>query len=492
MADADDLLAERARDFLRAAFAVLVEQHVLPRPRFHPYLQVGRDYFGTDLMPLQEFVSLEEAINQRHPRFSEETPLMNRDFANGYIFSFLEASVARIARSGRELRPDVPEVNECIAALAAEVDAERWEVACCREVCHLTTSDGQPLGIGGLVVFPITAEAAGHSREAARIIDSVIPNGLSAFDRDAPGGWAPPQSIVVAKEESGKLFEAGRLLSGRIEQFLLVSRLLHAGTCQSLYEVQGETSPVRRFDPILEHFRGSGVGLASGTQMVRRTVRLGEADVAAYDGLLAALRLANPPRENMVRTSFTVALHKFQSSYHAYRWDEQVVDLATAFEAALSGTAKNEVLLRLRTRSAALLATDRDPAGAVFRDVGLLYDLRSTLVHGGDLPEKKLRKTVTAISTVPDDAMFGVAIGHAVDRLRDLVRRSLLARICLSHGSDPLWALDDDAGVDEQLADDDTRRRWRAAWRDVLGSFGAASAADRPRAAADYISPHDR
>jgi len=331
--DADDLLAERARCFLRAAFVVLEGQHVLPPPRFHPYLKVGRDYFGPDLMSLEEFVSLETAINQRHPRFSEETPLMDRDFANGYIFSFLEASVARIARAGSEMRPEVPQVEECIAALAAEVDAECWEVACCREVCHLSTSDGQPLDISGVYVLPINAEPAGHSREAARIIDSVIPNCLSAFGRGSPGGWAPPQSIVVAKEKSVEPFEAGRLLSGRIEQFLLASRLLYAGTCESLYEVQGETSPVRRFDPILEHFQGGGVGSASGTRMVRRTVRLGESDVAAFDGLLAALRSANPHRENMMMTSFTVALHKFQSSYHAYRWDEQVVDLATAFEA---------------------------------------------------------------------------------------------------------------------------------------------------------------
>lgn len=95
---------------------------------------------------------------------------------------------------------------------------------------------------------------------------------------------------------------------------------------------------------------------------------------------------------------------------------------------------------RLRFRVAALLATDDDPALALFRDVGLLYGLRSRLVHGGQIQEKDLRKDLGRISTVPAenfDYRFGVALGHAVDRMRDLVRRAILARLCLAAGPNP-------------------------------------------------------
>jgi hypothetical protein len=191
-------------------------------------------------------------------------------------------------------------------------------------------------------------------------------------------------------------------------------------------------------------------------------------------------------------TSFGIALQKFQLSYHAHAWYEQLVDLATALEAALSGKDTTDVLLRLRNRAAALLATDRDPAHAVFADVGTLYSLRSSLVHGGELSEKQLRKLITRVSTVPRNAPLGTATGYAVDRMRDLVRRSVLARICLAaDGDDSLWPLAEDPGVDAALADDDTRALWRRRWRARLASFDALFAADRPRQAADAISQED-
>jgi|ERR1017187_4681684 hypothetical protein len=65
---------------------------------------------------------------------------------------------------------------------------------------------------------------------------------------------------------------------------------------------------------------------------------------------------------------------------------------------------------------------------SIFRDVGALYGLRSKLVHGGDIKESDLRKIITGVSMIPDGALFGVAVAFAVDRLRDLVRRSFLAR----------------------------------------------------------------
>jgi len=98
--------------------------------------------------------------------------------------------------------------------------------------------------------------------------------------------------------------------------------------------------------------------------------------------------------------------------------------------------------LRLRSRVAVLLAVNDDPARALFNDVDHLYRLRSKLVHGGQISEKELRKIIGRISTVPTEAIenrFGVALGYAVDRMRDLVRRAILARLCLAAEPHPLW-----------------------------------------------------
>jgi hypothetical protein len=223
--------------------------------------------------------------------------------------------------------------------------------------------------------------------------------------------------------------------------------------------------------------------------MVKRPVALAAEDAAKINGLKAMILRAEVDRPGMVMTSFGMAMQKFLVSYHSYNWYEQLVDLATAFEAAISGQDASDVLLRLRSRSAALLATPDDPPAAIFADVGRLYALRSSLVHGGEVKETKLRNTVYGISTVADDGMFGIALVRACDRLRDLVRRALLMRIALASTDPPVWPLGQDKDVDQALTDDKTRSAWRDAWHGGLSAIGAAASIERLPPAMDMFTP---
>ncbi|MGJ5799838.1 HEPN domain-containing protein [Streptomyces europaeiscabiei] len=271
-------------------------------------------------------------------------------------------------------------------------------------------------------------------------------------------------------------------LSQRIERFMLLVRLLKPSTSESMAEVQGATHTVREFKPTLLRFRGAGPGFGSPTQLAARVITLGSDDVSRVDGLGRLLAAAEQPRTDMAFTSFGMALQKFLLSFHAYDWSEQIVNLATAFEAALSGKEKDDVTLRLKIRASTLLSTSVDTTEQIFKDVGVIYGLRSALVHGGAMAEKNLLKEVRKISTVPDRLPDGTAIAHAVERLRDLVRRSLLARICLAADDAPLWPLDADTGVDAAMVDDLRRKTWREAWRDALTSIDAIASADPPLA----------
>jgi hypothetical protein len=203
-------------------------------------------------------------------------------------------------------------------------------------------------------------------------------------------------------------------------------------------------------------------------------------------------------REGMVFTSFDTAVRNFQSSYSAPNLFDQVVELATALEACLaSGDKDNDAIsLRLRSRAAAVLATERDPAGAIFADVGHLYGLRSTIVHGGKLRSSKLEKLLKEVSTAPPERptmMFRPALGHAIDRMRDLTRRSILMRLCLASGTDPVWPIETgNVSVDRELSEETTRETWRRLWHERLKDLGAEAAADRPREAADFLSKEDR
>src|SRR5262249_30080847 len=145
---------------------------------------------------------------------------------------------------------------------------------------------------------------------------------------------------------------------------------------------------------------------------------LNEEHAPAFEAINELVDNADVRRDGMAATSFDVALGKFNGSHHQESPYETLVDLATALEAILAGgeTETEGLTLRLRNRAAALLATDGDPARAIFGDVGLLYGLRSKLVHGGQIKENDLRRDLGKISTMPDgeaDNRFGVAIGYA-------------------------------------------------------------------------------
>lgn len=493
-ADSDEAGAEPAREIraaarllIAAALPTLHELRLFPPPRSNPFIGVGHEYVGSDLS-MPEHAALTAAIDRAHPRFRSDAELGERDFASSYTYPFVEACVTRLTFADDPWDLTGPAIDDSVEELVASVMADAWSVACCRVVSHLRTVDGKPWVLDDLEVIPITGGPSSHGHRVHEVINSVITgSGVAMRRSEAADMFAPPEAVIVARTVDPKPFQVVDEMSKRIAQLLLAARLLHAGTAQAMYEVRGETTLVRRYRPALHLFNGE-VGSMSRTQMVRRDVVLGPDDQERIRGLQELIERANEHRPEMIVTSFALAVQRHEMSYHAASPYDQIVDLMTALEGTMGGSSKSDVLLRLRTRCAALLATERDPAATIFKDVGILYDLRSTLVHSGDMTTKKLLKLFGSVSGVPAGAMFGEAFGHTVDRLRDLVRRSLLARVCLASGDEPLWPIESDVGVDATLSDDDGRLRWRLAWHEALEAFGAGSSADRPPAAKSSLT----
>jgi hypothetical protein len=164
----------------------------------------------------------------------------------------------------------------------------------------------------------------------------------------------------------------------------------------------------------------------------RRIARLQVTQERPIQELGALVDAVEFKRERLAAASFDTALGRFNGSFDT---DAilALVDLATPLEAILiddtDGT--EGITVRLRTRSAALLSTDDDPPANIFNDVGAFYDVRSTLVHGGNLTS---RDDTAPVHITPSDGsseqgMFGIAAAAAVDRMRDLVQRAILVRL---------------------------------------------------------------
>ncbi|MGW5216396.1 hypothetical protein ACWEQA_00870 [Nocardia sp. NPDC004085] len=481
-------ISAAARSFIVEAFEVLTRRHVIPRPSYNPYASVGYNYFGDDIRPLGGYARLEAELNRTYSERFAET-LRDQEFASSYIFEFLDACIARCAHD-EDFSPNSRAVDATIEELFSVLNEPDYDVVVVRHVSHLTTTTGSPITIGDTKIVPQPENSYGLQRQIGQEIVGV---GRAWRDGNDPRPFDPPHSILVVRERTSDAdpWIAASRLSGKLEKFLLIARLLTAGTVRSNYEVSGPTTLVSRMDPTLEmasNIRGFRI-------LVRRTVRLSGEEAPAFTALGNLIDSAEVKRDGMVATSFDVALSKFNGSHHRGPF-EHIVDLATALEAALLGGEKETegLSLRLRTRVAALLATDDDSGEALFRDVAKLYDIRSKLVHGGQIPERDLRKLIAGLSTVPPSAQerFGVAMDYAVDRMRDVVRRAILARLCLAAKPDAPWPFVGSTAVDASLADDNSRAIWRQRWRSYLDQLGVGYAADQPRAAVEFLSKDDR
>ncbi|UJW32705.1 hypothetical protein L3Q67_02625 [Saccharothrix sp. AJ9571] len=486
-----DILAA-CRAFITRAFDVLRDDHVIPPSTYQPYITAGHDYAGPDIMALAEYKALEALLDETYPeRFAEPLKRRHSEFASQYIFTLLEACVARCARVDR-FDLDAPGIDESISELLTVLGTTTIEIVTTRHVSHLTTTSGEEVEVSGITVVP---EQDGVFGQFTGRIQREINGASRAWDREVPHVYDPPHALLITRETTDEPDHnaVDVRLSERLERFLFLARLVTAGTVQSGYEVTGTTTLVTRVTPRMRTF-GKGI---LGSATVRRTVRLTGHEGDAFTALGNMIDAADVKRDKMAATSFDVALTKFNHSHRTASPYEHLVDLATALEAVFigEGDPKDEVTLRLRTRVATLLATDTDPATALFDDVGHLYKLRSLLVHGGQISLNKLRGAISGISTVPGQEVehaFGVAVDRAVDRMRDLVRRAILARLCLAAEPDPLWPFTSKSTIDAVFTDDAQRVAWRARWRSRLAELGIEYAADRARAAADFLSQDDR
>jgi hypothetical protein len=102
-------------------------------------------------------------------------------------------------------------------------------------------------------------------------------------------------------------------------------------------------------------------------------------------------------------------------------------------------------------------------------------------VHGAAITAKELNKLLNAVSCVTEDRPPSMRTELAVDRLRDLVRRSILMRLALS--SEGRWPLrgNNPPPVDQVLTDAAEAAAWRDSWQQAAADLGAPEAAQPAR-----------
>ena len=450
---------------LDEVFSALEHERVIPPPRAHPFIRLGRDFFGGDVHGGPNFNAFCETLTEIYPEwFESRANEFPRWYPGSMALSLVEAVVPAIARSGDSYSGSSETAEAMILLLTEYLDQPVAEVACVQLVGHLLTEGHEDLVLAG-----ITVRSTAQFHEASALL-TVFPDAPAAFNRSRPDHFARPESWVIARAEGRNPFEVLEPARLKINRFLLAVRLLFAATSLPIYEIHGETSPVCRFHSVVEILDTS-----AHPRSVRPAV-LKPSDSGPIASLLELYDQVVVSKPSELVHPMQMAILKFNGSFVTGDWFTKIVDLTTAMEAAISGIDTSDIALRVCTRSAALLAHDSDGPTAIFSDLKRLYDLRSRLVHGATIAKKDLDRWLAGLSVARENVTPGMTVDIAVDRLRDLVRRAILARLVL--GQTARWPLrGNPPPLDAVLAEPIVAKEWRRAWQGELEAFGAGASA---------------
>jgi hypothetical protein len=461
-------LRQAAVNVITEAWNALATEHVVPCSRYRPYVQVGRDYEGGALHGRPAFTRFVDTLRQLYPVWFDAAPgQFPRWSPDVLAFQFIEATIAELTRRGETGDRPSDAIEVTLLQLVDYLDSEDFRLACARRVSHLMTADRKELTIAGVTVLEY------QQFEETRQIAEVIPTARSAYNGERPRSFAPPEATLVSYATGPDPFILPSDAEGNIDRLLLALHLLYGVTSADIYQVTGETTFICRYTASLDEVPHDERPVPA------RPAVLSAATVLPVEKLLALYDSTEHLTDKEVVHGLEMAVLKFKNSFAPKPWFEKIVDLATALEAVLSGREKTDVTLRICSRAAIILSTTTDSPPTIFADVKALYDLRSNLVHGAIITRKELEKWLIAVSTVstPQDRSPRMRIEQLVDRLRDLVRRSILMRLLLNR--EGRWPLrGDPPPIDQLWTAPDVADEWRRLWHNGCADLGAPHAAE--------------
>ncbi len=462
---------------LARSFAILRQERVLPRSRYERWIRVGTDYEGWAIEGSEGTLAkrLAEALPDRFDLHRNS----GIDLPWSYPTALLEAAVAAATRAGEAYDPKSPSVQKCVAELVLTVQAlpraKVVQIVSDIDVAHEAGEGhgdrfGEELTIAGVKVIRV-------GNQAERFVEREVPSAGFDIARSDAFAWPGPTALLLA-EEIGRAKYEELQHHARRRVWLVTSaiRLATASTLHALVDIAGQPGLVHAHPPNvtrLPHW---------GFRFVHRPVTLDEVVVPGIESLVALLdELVTPGRWD---SPLTIALGRLGRSLDGTMQSlvDQAVDLAVGLEAALAGTARNDIALRLRSRAAHLLGTEQDPPEAIYEDVKILYELRSTFVHGATMSREKIDEKIAAVTGSDATEWKGEQFLLALDRWRDLLRRAIIARIALGYGSSPAWPLGNRKGnasldVDRVLLGASSRAAWTSRVAQFWGTRGLPGAA---------------
>lgn len=454
-------LVQSLESFLAGAFDILATDGLLPRRPEEPWLP--DHLYSSPALGVGNATDATRALEAAFPeRFAPE-PHHRREFADHYLRALIRGAVAWATVRGEPYRVDSPGPRYAIRELLDTLERDGQPALVIRVISSLGVEGEPPPEIHGVVFKPVT-------QNVEQAIANELPESSHSGDLLWFGAMHPVGLAIDSGQVDDLAYENLRPLRNRIGYALTALRLGTAGTLQEVGEAVGEPRLVHLGAPEQREFPSDFLPLS------QRPVRLTQAETAGLGELAARIEAVDMLRGAKGEvSSIVIGLGRFNRSYRTAGWQDVVVDLGIALEAALAaGEERTEITNKLATRAAHLLGSDADSAETVFDHVRILYDLRSAVVHGAAWTEKRLMNRLRRVAPGAD-LLPGDIVQVVLDRFRDIVRRALLFRLLIAEiEGDNEWSLLTPPDVDRMLVQASVRDEWRNVVAGLCDGFGVA------------------
>ncbi len=466
--DAEVRIRLASTEFVEQAFQALRRLHVIPRSRHRPWVHIASDYFGDDVRDHGELAAeLKRALPER---FADALTTPDHPWSYGY--AVLEAAIAAATMADQPYDLSSPAVQDVfddflrklrrapqssVVQLVSDIDVARS-----LDPPRDARTSHQSIEIRGVRIT-----AVGNDGE--RFVEREIPSAGYDVPRENAFAYPGPTSLLVSTEASISSIEARvERVRARLTSVLTAIRLATAATAAVMTDIEGDPDRVRWIRPSVRPLASLGM------RWMHRSTVLDSRHVGGIGDLADTVQgWRSTPGSEPIR----IALARFVRSIDSRAaFEDQAIDLSIGLEAALGGRDTTEVALRLRNRAAGIIATEGDRAEEIYSDVKALYEIRSRVVHGSMISEKAAKQAITRVARSPHRSPVEQYL-LALDRWRDLLRRSILARAALASAPMP-WKLSTsqkEFDVDGFLLAASNRERWSEHIHNYWHERGAAT-----------------
>lgn len=218
----------------------------------------------------------------------------------------------------------------------------------------------------------------------------------------------------TSEQSTNAVKETRNAANARVDTVVTALRLLkapNAAAVQKLHRTRGWV------------FRDQWMPPVSYQPDLFFTLDTGENFVGSLAGLWGLL--ASP--KVLSQKHLTVAIKRFSYAHDRVDREDKIIDLLIAAEALFLSTTGNqsELKYRLRLHAALFVGSDQATRRQIFDDMGLAYDLRSSIVHGS-IPDSKIDKIAKR-----EGGRFGdkYKLLEFTDRIQEYIRFSIVRMV---------------------------------------------------------------